>query len=98
MTGVALRTRGLLSAVLCLATALGIALAVFLGSVGSAQRIVADCSDTDTTDSFSMACVPSVMPDTSDQLTEQEVAEPGFNGGNESHNGGGGGGGGHGGR
>jgi hypothetical protein len=26
-----------------------------------------------------MDCVPTVIPDTSDQLTEAEVAEPGWN-------------------
>lgn len=40
----------------------------------------ATCNDVvDTTDSFSMNCVPTVIPDMSDQLTEAEVAEPGWN-------------------
>ncbi len=41
-----------------------------------------------------MDCAPTIIPDTSDQLTEAEVAEPGgWNGGNHSGGGGGGGGG-----
>ena len=51
------------------------------------------CSDSEIEDSYSMQCVPSTVPDFNDQLTEAEVAEPGFN----SHPGGGGGGGGGGG-
>lgn len=70
------------------------AAAVFTGAFhGAAPRVLA-CSETDTEDSFSMNCAPTVIPDTSDQLTEAEVAEPGFNGGG-NHSGGGGGGGGH---
>lgn len=42
--------------------------------------LLAGCDDTiDTTDSFSMNCVPTVIPDMSDQLTEAEVAMPGWN-------------------
>ncbi len=96
MANIAIRSRQMFSAGLCLAGAVGIASAVLLNSLGSAPRVLAGCTDTDTEDSFSMSCVPSVMPDTSDQLTEQEVAEPGFNGGDD--HGGGGGGGGHGGK
>ena len=45
-----------------------------------APRVLAACDDlVDTTDSFSLNCVPTVIPDTSDQLTEAEVAEPGWN-------------------
>jgi hypothetical protein len=72
----------------------GIALAVapVVAAMGqdSAPRLLAGCNDiVDTTDSFSMNCVPTVIPDTSDQLTEAEVAEPGWN----AHPGGEGGGG-----
>jgi hypothetical protein len=43
-------------------------------------RLLADCDETiDTTDSFSMNCSPTVIPDMSDQLTEAEVAQPGWN-------------------
>ena len=68
--------------------AVGAALAVvpavttFAVSPASAPRVLAACNDiVDTTDSFSMNCVPTVIPDTSDQLTEAEVAEPGWNAG-----------------
>lgn len=48
----------------------------------SAPWVLAGCNDiVETTDSFSMNCVPTVIPDTSDQLTEAEVAEPGWNAG-----------------
>lgn len=51
------------------------------------SRVLAACNDTvETTDSFSMDCAPNMVPDFSDQLTEAEVAEPGWNG----HPGGGG--------
>ncbi|MGY4709182.1 hypothetical protein ACXDF8_06415 [Mycolicibacterium sp. CBM1] len=75
--------------------ALAPAVAVFADLSGAAPRVLA-CEETDTEDSFSMDCAPAVVPDVSDNLTEAEVAEPGWNGGN--HSGGGGGGGGHGGR
>lgn len=108
MTTIATISRQAIIAVGCVATTLGLALAVTATHAGSSQpRIVAQCNDVDTEDSFSMSCVPSIIPDTSDQLTEQEVAEPGFNGdfgerggegGAGGHGAGGGGGGGHGGR
>ena len=45
-------------------------------------RVLAACNDVvETTDSFSMNCVPTMIPDMSDQLTEAEVAEPGWNAG-----------------
>lgn len=88
MTTIATFSRQTIIGVGCVATALGLALAAATGHVGSSQpRIVAQCNDVDTEDSFSMSCVPSIMPDTSDQLTEQEVAEPGFNGGFDNHGG-----------
>lgn len=80
--------------------AVGLVLAVtpavvaFSGSGGPTPHAVAQCADTDTEDSFSMNCAPTVIPDTSDQLTEAEVAEPGFNA-SPGGGGGGGGGGGH---
>lgn len=81
MTTIATITRQALVAVGCAAAALGAAFVAAAGHDGSSdQRIVAQCSDVDTEDSFSMSCVPSIFPDTSDQLTEQEIAEPGYNG------------------
>ena len=77
-----------------LAIALTPAVAVFAGLGGQAPHVVAQCQDQDTEDSFSMNCAPTVIPDTSDQLTEAEVAEPGFNA-EPGGGGGGGGGGGH---
>lgn len=45
-----------------------------------APRVLAACNETvDTTDNFSMDCSPTMIPDMSDQLTEAEVAEPGWN-------------------
>jgi hypothetical protein len=73
-----------------LAIAVTPAVAVFAGVSAQAAHVVAQCQDQDTEDSFSMNCAPTVIPDTSDQLTEAEVAEPGFN----AVPGGGGGGGG----
>ncbi len=56
------------------------ALAVTPAILPSTPVAVAACNDVvDTTDSFSMNCVPNVIPDVSDQLTEAEVAEPGWN-------------------
>ena len=84
--------RRLLYAVIGAAIAVAPAVAVS----GSHESVSADCNDVvDTTDSFSMNCVPTVIPDTSDQLTEAEVAEPGFNAVPGGHGGFGGGGHGH---
>lgn len=73
-----LSRRGLALGALGLALALTPAVAAVTG--GSAPRVLAGCNDiVETTDSFSMNCVPTVIPDVSDQLTEAEVAEPGWN-------------------
>jgi hypothetical protein len=58
---------------------LGLPMAALAATTPPANQVVAQCNDADTEDSFSMSCTPNVIPDTSDQLTEQEVAEPGFN-------------------
>ena len=63
-----------------LAIALTPAVAVFACSGVPAPRVLA-CQETDTEDSFSMNCAPTIIPDTSDNLTEAEVASPGFNNG-----------------
>jgi hypothetical protein len=73
---------------------IGPAVAVFAAAPSPGPRVLA-CQETETEDSFSMNCAPALIPDTSDPLTEAEVAEPGFN---ASPHDGGGGGGGHGGR
>ncbi|MCX2932032.1 hypothetical protein ORI20_17270 [Mycobacterium sp. CVI_P3] len=90
MSTASARTRGLLYAAIGLVIAAAPAVAVFAGIGGAPPRVMAQCQDTDTEDSFSLDCAPTIIPDTSDQLTEAEVAEPGFN----AHPGGGGGGGG----
>jgi hypothetical protein len=89
MTTASISTHRLLYAAIGLVIAAAPAVAVFAGAAPT-PRFAAQCQDTDTEDSFSMNCAPTIIPDTSDQLTEAEVAEPGFNGGN--HGGGGGGG------
>jgi hypothetical protein len=74
------RSRRLTYALVVAAIALAPAIAVTVSSPSTTPRLVAECNDlVDTTDSFSMDCVPTVMPDVSDQLTEAEVAEPGWN-------------------
>lgn len=60
-------------------------------NVDPARAVAQGCSDSETEDSYSLQCVPNVVPDFSDQLTEAEVAEPGFNGGDADDDGGGGG-------
>jgi hypothetical protein len=54
----------------------------------AARALARGYSDSETEDSYSMRCVPNMVPDFSDQLTEAEVAEPGFNGAH-AHGGGG---------
>jgi hypothetical protein len=95
MTTYSTRSRRLLYAAIGLVIAAAPAVAVFAGIGSTAPKLAAQCQDTDTEDSFSMNCAPTVIPDTSDQLTEAEVAEPGWNGGGNHGGGGGGGGGGH---
>ena len=75
-------TRGprLVAGVLGLAIALTPVAIAATRSAAPSPRMVAGCDDTvDTTDSFSMNCSPTMIPDMSDQLTEAEVAEPGWN-------------------
>jgi hypothetical protein len=55
-----------------------------------APRLTAECQDVQQEGSFSMDCAPSVEPNNTDQLTEQEVAEPGFNATPGGHTGSGG--------
>jgi hypothetical protein len=55
-----------------------------------------ECTSGDTPDDYTLQCAPAAVPDFNDQLSEAEVAEPGFNGGGGG-GGGTGGGGGHGG-
>ncbi|KDF01995.1 hypothetical protein Y900_024470 [Mycolicibacterium aromaticivorans JS19b1 = JCM 16368] len=88
-------TRRLVYGVAGLMIAAAPAVAVFSGAFdGAAPRVLA-CSESDTEDSFSMNCAPSMIPDVSDNLTEAEVAEPGFNAGGPGPAGGAPGSGGH---
>ena len=104
MTMVSIGARRLAYVVAGAVIAVGPAVAVFAATPSAPGPRVLACSETDTEDSFSMDCAPSVIPDVSDNLTEAEVAEPGFNGPHDNPGyhgeggGGGGGGGGHGGR
>ena len=56
-----------------------------------------ECTSGDTPDDYTLQCAPSAVPDFNDQLSEAEVAEPGFNASPGGGGGGGMGGGGHGG-
>ena len=96
MTTVSIGARRLAYVVAGAVIAAGPAVAVFAATPSAPGPRVLACSETDTEDSFSMDCAPSVIPDVSDNLTEAEVAEPGFNA-YPHDGGGGGGGGGHGG-
>ena len=88
-------TRRLVYGVAGLVIAVAPAVAVFSGAFDGASPRVLACSETDTEDSFSMNCAPAVIPDTSDMLTEAEVAEPGWNAGHPGGPGGAPGSGGH---
>jgi hypothetical protein len=99
MTTVSIGARRLAYVLAGAVIAVGPAVAVFSATPSAPGPRVLACTETDTEDSFSMNCAPAVIPDVSDQLTEAEVAEPGFNAVPGGRGGaGGGGGGGHGGR
>ena len=100
MTTVSIGARRLAYVMAGAVIAVGPAVAVFAATHSAPGPRVLACTETDTEDSFSMDCAPAVIPDVSDQLTEAEVAEPGFNAYPHDNGGyhGGGGGGGHGGR
>jgi hypothetical protein len=63
----------------------------FAATIDSGPRVLAECEESGGSPSgfpgspndgsFSMSCEPSVVPNTStdDNLTEQEVAQPGYN-------------------
>lgn len=69
--------------VVALASAMIIAGGAVSANTGEqlSQIAAPGCQEIETQDSFSMNCAPTLIPDTSDQLTEAEVAEPGFNSG-----------------
>jgi hypothetical protein len=65
-------------------------IAVFAGPTVAPHAIAqGECAGGDTPDDYTLQCAPSAVPDFNDQLSEAEVAEPGFN---ASPGGGGGGG------
>jgi hypothetical protein len=54
-------------------------IAVFAGPTVAPHAIAQECTGGDTPDDYSLQCVPAAVPDFNDQLSEAEVAEPGFN-------------------
>ena len=98
MTRVEIKARRLvLAAALVAVPPLASIVTVYAGSsvADSAPHAIAqdECGSSDTMDSYSLQCVPNMVPDVgSDQLTESEVAEPGFNASPGGPGGGGGGG------
>jgi hypothetical protein len=74
-----------------LALTLAPVIAVSAASIYSEPQVLAECTESggspsgfpggESDGSFSMSCEPSVIPNTStdDNLTEQEVAQPGYN-------------------
>jgi hypothetical protein len=101
MTTGQIPTRRLIFAA-AVAMVLGLApmIAVFAGPTVAPHAIAQECSSGDTPDDYSLQCHPNMVPDFNDQLSEAEVAEPGFNatpGGGAGGGAGGGMGGGHGG-
>ena len=97
MTTVQIPTRRLIFAS---AVAMVLALAPMIaGPTVAPHAIAQECTGGDTPDDYTLKCAPSAVPDFNDQLSEAEVAQPGFNQGRWWHTvaggGGGGGGGGH---
>ena len=92
MTTVSIGAKRLAYVVVGAVIAIGPAVAVFAAAPSAPGPRVLACQETETEDSFSMNCAPTVIPDTSDKLTEAEVAEPGFNAVPGGRGGGGGGG------
>ncbi len=54
-------------------------IAVFAGPTVVPHAVAQECTGSDTPDDYSLQCVPAAVPDFNDQLSEAEVAEPGFN-------------------
>jgi len=51
------------------------------GAIGAMPQAAAECTNTDVNGSATISCAPTPVPNTSteDNLTEQEVAQPGWN-------------------
>lgn len=79
MTSVSIFGRRFVYAAAGIAIAVAPAVAMFAGIDTPAPRLTADCQQTEQPDSYSLNCAPTVEANNSDQLTEAEVAEPGFN-------------------
>ena len=96
MTTVQIPTRRLMFA--C-AVAMVLAVAPMIAGPTVAPHAIAqgECTGGDTPDDYTLNCAPAAVPDFNDQLSEAEVAEPGFNATPGGGAGGGMGGGGHGG-
>ena len=98
MTTVQIPTRRLIFAsAVAMVLALAPMIAVFAGPTVAPHAIAQECTGSDTPDDYTLNCAPAAVPDFNDQLSEAEVAEPGFNGGPHGGSGGGPGGGGGGG-
>src|SRR5262245_24986237 len=100
MTTVQIPTRRLIFAsAVAMALAVAPMVAVFAGPTVAPHAIAqGECTGSDTPDDYTLNCAPAAVPDFNDQLSEAEVAEPGFNshpGGGGGSPAGGGGGGGH---
>ena len=101
MTTVQIPTRRLIFAsAVAMVLALAPMIAVF--AEPTPHAVAQECTGGDTPDDYTLQCAPSAVPDFNDQLSEAEVAEPGFNatpggGAGGGMAGGGMGGGGHGG-
>ena len=81
------------------AGAMVLALAPMIAGPTVAPHAIAqgECTSGDTPDDYTLQCAPNAVPDFNDQLSEAEVAEPGFNATPGGGAGGAMGGGGHGG-
>ena len=78
MTTVQIPTRRLIFAS---AVAMVLALAPMIaGPTVAPHAIAQECTGSDTPDDYTLHCAPAAVPDFNDQLSEAEVAEPGFNG------------------
>ena len=95
MTTVQIPTRRLIFAS-AVAMVLGLA-PMIAGPTVVPHAIAQECTGGDTPDDYTLNCAPAAVPDFNDQLSEAEVAEPGFNATPGGGAGGGMGGGGHGG-
>lgn len=98
MTTVQIPTRRLIFAsAVAMVVTLAPMVAIFAEPTVAPHAIAQDeCAGSDTPDDYTLNCAPAAVPDFNDQLSEAEVAEPGFNGGPHGGSGGGpSGGGGH---